>query len=244
MSRSRSLARIGLILGLAAAAGCTDADAPLRILQNQAPTSGCSFSQNPGTEFITRGRIDTESSEGYVFLATVKNFATISDNTTESQRIAFVEGADVNHAFPEGLFTPEELTAQNDSGIANFSTRFSGFVNPDGGTATFKFITMPKELIDAIGAKITDQVVPVRMDIQVFGDLGGGSFSSETFVYWVDVCKNCMLVNVGPCADIADGFEALEGGQCNPLQDIQTECCTAADSSLTCPAAPPIPIQQ
>jgi hypothetical protein len=225
---------------MALATGCTDADAPVRIMQNQAPLTGCTFSQNESTDFITRGRIDTMSTEGYIFLATVKNFAEVSDNVSESQRIAFVEGANVDHSFPEGLFSEEELTGLNDSGIANFSTRFSGSVTPSGGTATFQFVPLPKELLDAIGAKITDQTVSVRMDIQIFGDLGGGGFDSDVFSYWVDVCKDCMQVSVGTCASLAQDFEASTGGECNPLQDVQTQCCTEADNSLTCPATPPV----
>lgn len=241
MSRSRLLTSIVLIGGMAVATGCTDADAPVRIMQNQAPQPGCTFSQSESTDFITRGRIDTMSTEGYTFLATVKNFAEVQDGVGESQRIAFVEGANVDHSFPEGLFSEEELATLNENGFANFSTRFSGSVTPSGGTATFRFIPLPKELLDAIAPKLgDDQTVSVRMDMQIFGDLGGGGFDTDVFVYWVDVCRDCMQVSVGACATLAQDFEATTGGECNPLQDIQTQCCTEADQSLTCPASAPM----
>jgi hypothetical protein len=231
---------MNLVLALALSmilpgAGCTDADQPIIILQNQVPDEGCIIPVGTGSGFRPRGIIDTQSAAGYLFTPLVQNNA-VSISGNPNARLATIQGAEVGLTLQDPSVTVAE-------GDLSFTKRFSGTIQPDGGLTSFSFTIIDKRVLDAIAGVIEspDQRFEVLAEIKVFGTMAGGDLESVPFTYPVDVCEGCMRVDVGPCADLADDFVALEGGVCNPLQDVFTECCTALDESLTCPAVPPPP---
>jgi hypothetical protein len=223
---------------LIGAIGCTNADEPLIILQNQVPNAGCEIPSSRGTTFLPSGVIDTESAVGYIFNPVVQNNAVDTDNP--NLRTVLVEGAEIDLKFQSGAVDTSEADAYAAAGLTNFTKRFSGSIVPDGGTTSFSFEIIPKALLEALADKLGDpsQRLQVTAEVKIFGSMGGGGVESIPFVYPVDVCKGCMEVNVGECVDLNESFTPLEGGECNPLQDVITECCTASDGSEVCPAVP------
>ncbi|HUH05778.1 MAG TPA: hypothetical protein VML75_27495 [Kofleriaceae bacterium] len=216
-------------------AGCTDADQPVIILQNQVPDDGCIVPVGAGSDFRPRGIIDTQSGAGYLFTPLAQNNAAALDGNPTA-RLAIIEGAEV-------ALTLQDSAVSVAEGDTNFTKRFSGSIQPNGGLTSFAFTIIDKRVLDAIAGVIEtpDQRFEVLAEVRLFGTMGGGDLESIPFTYAVDVCTGCMRVNVGPCADLADDFVPLTGGKCNPLQDVFTQCCTELDESLTCPAAKPSP---
>ncbi len=77
----------------------------------------------------------------------------------------------------------------------------------------------------------------------MFGDLDGSDVESDPFIYPVEVCNGCMLIDNGDCAGLGDDFEGAQGGNpCNPLQDVPVDCCTSGgDAGLPGTVVPPRP---
>ena len=214
---------------------CTDGGDPLIILQNQVPGDGCTISASQSDTFISRGLIDTQADTGYLFNPIVQNNAVDPTTSTAPPRIATIQGAEVS-------LTPQAgFNLSVDDSLLHFTRKFGGTIQPSGGVTAFSFVILDKALLDAIGQSLAVGDDPVEVDakITVFGNLNGTGVESQPFSYPVLVCNGCMQRTVGTCATLAADFVASTGGQCNTLQDVYTDCCTAADGSLTCPAVPP-----
>jgi len=224
--------RVAAIFLAAAVAGCTDSGRALVILHNVAPGEGCTLSASEGGEFIARGRIDTQADTGYVFNPLVQNNAIAKGATEEAQRLALVEGADIDLSFMDG-FTPSgspDLTP---------TAYFSGAIDANGGITVFSFYLFDKQFMNESFANLaSDQVARIDAVVTVFGQLGGGDARSVPFHYSVDVCNGCMTVDLGACTGLPSDYEALAGGECNTLQDVPLECC---DDGTVCPAVPATP---
>lgn len=230
--------RFGLITAILAtlAVGCVDDDLSLVILQNQVAGPDCVIDATPTSAFRGRGIIDVQASGGYLFTPVVKNYAVTGGAVTEAQRLIQIEGADIELELPDGL-DPGGVPIQ-------FSSRFSGTVEPDGGTTSFSFVLLPKELLDALAGQLAadgSQIVSVKTTVSIFGRMAGSDIKSDPYIYWVDVCNGCMRQNVGSCTDLPAGFTPLTGGECNLLQDVPLECCTSSTDTLVCPATPEAP---
>jgi hypothetical protein len=226
-----------LIVILAMTAACTDGGRPLVIRNNLAPEEGCTFTVNSTAGAITRGRIDTQAADGYLFAALVENDAE-SGTGSDSQRRALIEGADVELSFPANV---EEMFADNEDFADDraFTQFFSGVVEPDGGKSYFTFVILPKQFMtNYLGFIGAGSTLEVTARIVLFGQLGGGSTESIPFNYTIDVCNGCMTVDLGACSDLPEDFEGSPGGICNTLQDVPLECC---DGNNVCPAVPPPP---
>ena len=224
---------VATVLTLGAAA-CTDSGKSVRVLQNQAPEPGCVVPTDQGA-FIPRGRIDTNADSGYLFTPLVQSTVTESENGS-TDRVMFIEGADVELSFAPGFFSDAEIGGLESSGLVNFSQAFSGSIFPDGFTS-FAFIVVPKPLLDAIGDKLSDGgATVVTASVTVFGELDGGDIESNPFNYPIEVCEGCMLIDNGPCTELPDDFEPLTGGNCQVLQDFPIDCCTSIDGDAVCPA--------
>ena len=235
----RSLAFIASI-SVVAVGACTDAGSSILIVQNQVPEMGCALDTDTQT-FRARGMIDTSSTQGYRLFPLVQNDTESISGNPSSQRGFVVEGAEIDLEFPDGLLTAEDISSLGEA--TSFTHRFSGFIAPDGGKATFDIVSMPLSVVQKIGEKITPaQVVGVRMDVKFFGTIAGGDVSSNTFAFWVDVCKECMQNVVGACNQLPDGVEYSTGGLCNSLQDIPIDCCDSG-AGLVCPPVAPEPQQ-
>lgn len=237
--------RMSLLTPLLAflAVGCVDDDLSLVVVQNQVPGDQCVISASPTDEFRARGIIDTNADAGYLFTPVVRNYAVTGGSITEAQRLIQVEGADVVLEIQPGVFTEEELDALREEQplLTEFSSRFSGVVEPDGGTTSFQFPIISEPLLEALATKLADDgsnTASVKATITIFGTMAGSNIESDPFTYWVDVCEGCMQVDLGSCTELPAGFVASEGGECNELQDVPLECCTSSTSELVCPAEP------
>ena len=221
---TKQLPLAGAICAALLSAACTEAGTTLIVLQNQAPDVGCVVSADRSSLFIPRGRIDAEADEGYLFTPLVQNVAESTGN--DSQRILFVEGADITLS---GDF-------QADAGLTAFSQAFSGSLLP-GDFASFAFIIVPEQLVAQLGGSLGEGgSIPVDAEITIFGTVDGGEVESQAFHYTVDVCDGCTRVNQGPCTSLPDGFMAETGGNCQPLQDGTIDCCESSAGGLVCPA--------
>ena len=246
MGLKTSIAALAVGTVAIVATSCTDAGSPLIIMQNQVPGDGCEVSSSLGDAYNPRGRIDTNAGAGYLFTPLVQNVATVESGNAHL-RAVFVEGADIDISIQSGFLTDEALAALDDAtrarldSLTKFSKRFSGVVEASGGMTSFAFTVIPLELMEEFLAPglVDGQLLELVVDVQVYGDLGGGEVTSPVFSYPIDVCKGCMKRDVGACADLSEGFVALEGGECVTLQDIPIDCCTTADSQELCPAAAP-----
>lgn len=228
-----AVAASAVLLGSA----CTDADNPLIILHNQVPDEGCIVPVNETGGFFSRGLIDTQAASGYIFTPLVQNNALPIDGNPNA-RIASVQGATVKISLQEG--TGIDLTSDAVAPLVNFTKRFSGTIQPDGGLGTFAFTIIDKALLTVLEGALgsPDQRLEVQAEVRIFGQMGGGDVDAVPFLYVVEVCNGCMQVDVGACSDLATDFVAKSGGECNVLQDVVLECCTELDNSLTCPAVP------
>lgn len=228
------IALAGALVVLGAA--CTDGGDPLIILQNQVPGEGCTISASQSDSFISRGLIDTQADTGYIFNPIVQNNSVDVATSTAPPRIATIQGAEVSLTLQSGF------SVSVDGSLLHFTRKFGGTIQPDGGTTAFSFVILDKALLDAIGGSLAVGDDPVEVDakITVFGNQNGTSVESQPFYYPILVCNGCMQRTVGTCDTLASDFVPSTGGQCNALQDFYTDCCTAADGSLTCPAAAPV----
>jgi hypothetical protein len=223
MMERKQRIRLCWTAALARAAGCTtESGESMVILQNQVPEAGCVIPGGATPTFRSRGVIDVESGDGYVFTPVVQSRVEGDD------RLIAVRGADVELTFPEGDFSADE-------GLTRFSQAFSGTIEP-GGSAGFGFIIIPRGLLDRIGDDLgSGGSMQVTAEVVVFGDLNGGDVESVPFIYPVDVCEGCLKIDNGDCGALPEGFEPSQGGECNLLQDAIVDCCTAGGTEF-CPA--------
>lgn len=220
---------IGLLVGLAAA-GCTDNDESLLILNNIAPGDMCVPQSNPSGTFITSGIIDvsiTDGNEtvGYIMTPVVQSL-TQTTTTTNAPRVTTIEGYNIDISF-------------EDSGSTSFSnlsfSRSLGVSIQPNSFAGFGIEIVPAQLLTDLNVGPGDARF-LSVDVQFFGKLDGGDIESNTFTYPVQVCNGCLISNVGACTDIPTGFVPNEGGECNLYQDFPLDCCQSDTFGLRCPA--------
>jgi len=225
-------------------AGCTTADAldhSLLILQNQAPGAQCTVSTSQFGTVLGRGFIDARSPRGYLFTPLVQNFAVTGDNIEVTQRIAFIEGAEVDLGF-DGALDSGQASVLDTLGVVHFSELFSIPVFPDGGVAALNFTIVPVEVLAALGEALPDgaqQFSTIDAAVTIFGSMGGGDFESQVFHYQIDVCDGCAVLDCGPCEAPSPECGSGAAGNCNALQDPPgvVECCTDGLGLLQCPVS-------
>lgn len=203
--------------------GCVDAADSLRILNNQEPQEGCQTTNADTGNFISFGRIDVAADFGYLFTPVVENRTRGSDLT---DRVAFVSGAVVNLELPDGVTEPAQ------SNLISFRQPFSGSIE-SGGTATFAFELISKDLLDHLAPQIGDgEVVRIFAEVEMKAEIDGSEVSSPIFTYPIEVSNGLIYENLGSCDALPD-IEFDEGGTCQPLQDGFAHCCDGADG-LVC----------
>lgn len=237
MTRHVHLLSLSLVGALALGA-CVDgdADAPMRIIGNVVPASGCVVDSSSNT-FYDDGVIQTDALAGYIFTPSVVNEITLRDGEARGPKTIYVTGARVEIDFYDPAF--DSLVV--DASLLRFQVPVAGAIDPGGGKAAFSFEVVPQELVVKIGerlATITDarQRTVLDVRIQMVGTKGGGSVQSNVFRYPVEVCIGCLLYDAGACATLPQGFSARTGGACQTAQDGVTDCC---DNGTTCPAVAP-----
>lgn len=239
MSRMSIRTASMLLLSMTASLGCVanQEDASVLILYNKAPGQGCVISPQEDGEIIGSGLIDAQAAYGYVFTPLVKNFARTTEYVNENQRLAFLDGVEVELDLEDGLFSQNEQEELANNNLTRFSVPFSAVVEPDGGTLALNFVLVPRALLVAMANKLTpgyDSTL-IEATISLYGSMAGGEIKTQEFKYWVEVCNECIAYDIGLC----EGEPQVEygGGYCNPLQDVgRTDCCTNSDGLLQCPA--------
>lgn len=210
-----------------AAAGCTvdNAGGAMFIVQNQVPEvegAGCILSPDENSLARQEGFMDLNQAQfGYDMYPLVESRVVVADTQTAEQRIVFVQGADI-----------ELRKAGSDEVIDEFSKRFSGSLDPEGGQRAF-FV----EVIEPESAPLLGDGDVVIASVEIFGELGGSRIESDPFEFPITICRGCLTIPIGDCAGLPAGFVASGGGECKP-QDAPLECCTDAEGEVVCPAAP------
>jgi hypothetical protein len=219
-------------------AGCVDndADAPMRIIANLAPSESCLVDPSTGA-FQDDGVIDTQAAGGYLFTPGVVNELTTIEGEALGPKTIYIERADVDITFYDT--TAFMASAFNEADL-HFSTPTSGSIDPNGGQTGFSFEIVPLRLIRALEPVIlsTDSdrtTLDVR--IQMFGVRGGNEVHSQVFRYPVQVCVGCTVADLGACELLPNDFNGSTGGVCQTFQDGLLQCC---DNFTVCPAQAPM----
>lgn len=215
------------IVGLALTA-CTDSGASLVIVNNLAPGAGCVPENSLSGTFISRGVIDANSDLGYIMTPVVQSVAESPAATSNATRIIQIEGYNVDITFED------DGPSSFDESLLSFSRSLGVSVLPSS-TAGFGVEIVPRQLLEQLSVSPGDSR-NLSVEIQLFGSIDGGDIESNTFVYPVEVCNGCLIADLGPCTELPSGFEGNSGGECNALQDLPLDCCTASGGATICPA--------
>jgi hypothetical protein len=225
------------------ASACTDAGSAILILQNQVPDAMCVASSSQTALFRTRGTMDLEAALGYQFFPLVMNVAEkLHDDP--SSRIFQIRGADIAIEIEDGILADEaDALVEDIRAKQNITQFFSGVVMPDGQTTAVSTVIVPRDLLDLIRAtgKIDQPgtTTLLQVDVTLFGEMDGHTKQAELFRYPIELCGDCMVVNIGACTAIPDSYTALTGFACGQSgrQDVGLECCTSSTGAEVCPAA-------
>lgn len=240
----RRVGPILIALATIAATGCTDDDASLIILHNQAPRPECDTSPSLTDDVRSSGVIDTSASVGYIFTPLIQNTATsMMGSSNTSQRNAIVEGANISLGLQPGVLSDSAVASLQESNLLNFSQAFRFTVFPDNSLFAASFVILPTALLDQLAPSLSGiGGINVTATIELFGKIGGGDLRSQEFAYPMFVCNGCLVNDLGPCDAVPQGTVVNTGGECQALQDpvkdpFTADCCTR-DGALTCPAVP------
>ncbi len=228
-----------LTVALGAFAACTsDAGGGIVIRQNLANDgASCSFSADSGNAFIARGTIALQSPLPYVLTPLLESNIVALDNQV-SQRTIQMRGARVSLSVAGATQAGTSATVDTASfpaGTLKFTSLFAAPLAPNGGLSVGQFDIVPASFLAALAGQLTGANVHVQVvaEVKVYGTLGGDEIESDPYYYPVTVCNDCIINTVGACPIAMEG--AL-GNPCNPYQDGQIDCCTAANGQLLCPA--------
>lgn len=213
-------------LAVAAPACAADSGDSMFILFNQVPNGeggDCTIPTAAGNEFRQSGRMDVTAPEfaTYEFYPVVESrLESLGDDL---QRTISIRGAEITLSEEGGGFSD------------SFTRLFSGSL-PPGGQGTFLVDLLDAghldELAGGLGAGDRTTVVA---EVVIFGDVSGGEIESDPFLYPIDLCNGCLIADLGACDTIPEGFVADSGGECNPFQDSNVECCEL-NGNQVCPA--------
>lgn len=228
-----------LTVALGAFAACTsDSGGGIVIRQNLANDGArCVFTADSGNAFIARGTIALQSPQPYVLTPLLESNIVALQNQV-SQRTIQTRGARVSLTIAGASQAGTSVMVNTTSfpaGALKFTSLFSAPIAPNGGLSVGEFDIIPTSFLEALGAQLTGASVHVQVvaEVKVYGTLGGDELESDPFYYPVTVCNDCVINPVGACPIAMKGSL---GNPCNPYQDGQIDCCTAADGQLLCPA--------
>jgi hypothetical protein len=228
----------GLGLGSAAlAAGCAanGGDESIVVLRNVVPTAGCVLTAMDTEVGISHGALDVTGATGYLFAAQLKSRIT-AVASQEDQRTIFVEGANVDIAFPgTTVFSAAELADMKAKGLTHFKAQFSTIISPNGGLSDVGFELIPGEIAIALAAKQGFAPVSADTSFTVLWTLAGGEVTSQTYHYPVTLMNGGFVHVTGQCSDLVSTFSPRVGNPCNPGQDGVVDCCLT-DGIRMCPA--------
>ncbi len=226
-----------VLLAAFALTGCkVEGSRTLLIVKNQPPEEGCVFSATEGELYLGQGIVDTNSPGGYLFTPIARNTAIADDALNPSRRTIVLEGAEVRLTLDSALVPEKEQEALRADGLLEFTQVFTATLAP-AGTAGLGFEIIPTDVLEFLAPLLGGERTLVTAEIVIFGKMANEStIESVPFVFPVYVCTDCMVANVGACADVTEDGEA--GYPCSGrLQDKLLECCTNSAMEAVCPAA-------
>jgi hypothetical protein len=236
-----ALGTLAIALGTLAtgATGClaSGGDESMLVLKNVMPASGCTFSPAETETGITHGALDVQGRTGYLFTAQIKSRVT-ADAGQQDQRTILITGANVDIAFPGSmLFTAADLDDLKARTLTHFKSLFASPLTPNGGLLDAQFELIPAELAAAIAARKGFGSVVALATFKVVGAFPGDDSeqTSQAYQYPVTIVEQGLVVDRGPCAQLATAFMPRTGNACNPVQDFVVDCCSNATVRL-CPA--------
>lgn len=235
-----TLGILGTALGAglpAATGGCvaSGGDESIVVLRNVVPSAGCVLTSMTSETGVSQGALDTEAHTGYVFSAQLKSRITAVAGA-EDQRTIFVQGANVDIAFPGStLFSDAELATLKSGALTHFKSEFSALLPPNGVISDVPFELIPAELVAMIAAKPGFTSASADASFTVLGQLAGGDVTSQTYHYPVTIVKQVLLIDKGDCSMVLASFMPRTGDPCNPGQDSAVDCCEGPDGRV-CPA--------
>jgi hypothetical protein len=215
--------RLALILLAMGACVADGGDEGFNIVHNLSPGNTCTLA--PGGAFISGGRIEVGSPNGYVLTPEFVSRITQSEGT-DAQRTIALRGARI------------ELTnAATGAAFAGgkFTSLFAASL-PPGGSSVAAFEVVPTSILDQV-AVTADTRVTILAKITPYGALGGSGdeLDGVEFQYPISVCSGCVAFNLGACP-LPAGTMIPAGNGCNQFQDGQVGCCATATGQLLCPA--------
>jgi hypothetical protein len=192
---------------------------------------------------IDRGLLDvgwvstTPGLTGYVVAPVMKNNIQPVTNSTiaTEKRTIQVTGVEVELRMPPGF--EDALTADE----KNFFAPSAGARIPPGGASTSPIFS---EILPATAAmKLTNLVAngrapsppTVTARVRPVGRIEDDVIRGEYADFPIELCKNCLLVNLGACPLPA---ERVAAGGCVPGSDVGATCCTQ-NGQLLCGAQAP-----
>lgn len=210
-----------VLAGLGACA--SNGDQGFVLLQNAAVTPGstiCMVTAEPNGPTISQGQIYSGSPSGYLASPIMESRITANAGQ-ELQRTIHVEGAHISLSVPSGGGTVSIGPNPHD---AYFSTELT----PNGGTAVASFELVPAAAVMSVGTGNATVVASVT----AFGTLAGDRIDAEPWLYSVQICSNCVVVDHGACPMTVGTLRA--GNPCNVFQDGIVDCCEDT-GGLLCP---------
>jgi hypothetical protein len=236
----RGIVTLGSTLGIGLAAltgGCTASggDASIIVLRNVLPQTGCVLTAMTSEVGVAQGALDAQFQRGYVFSAQLKSRITATTASAD-QRTIFIEGANVDIAFPGStLFSADDLASLKASGLTHFKSEFSTIIAPSG-LSDVGFELIPAELVVMAANKPGFTSVVADTSFTVLGELAGGEVTSQIYHYPVTILGAGLLHVTGNCSDLASSFTPRIGNPCNPGQDGIVDCCRDPAGRNVCPA--------
>jgi len=219
---------------------CVDSgDKGMVIVNNAAVSDSCVLTSNPDGAQRGHGTIYSGSPDAYVMTPVIQSRITTTDNVDTVSRTIQLRGADVKLTLKAvtieagGNFT----TTNPNKAYPPFSLFFSGSLPPGGFASAFVDLIPPSVLRDIHGMGGTNKIDgEVLAEIVIKGELpGGDGVETDPYFYPVNVCNDCVVVNLGVCP-LPMTIMPRGGNACNAFQDGNVDCCTDASNNLVCPA--------
>ena len=227
-------------LVVSAVSGCVDnnVDGGIFITKNLAPPSGtsCAFMANEGEPFLSQGTLDTRFSAAYVMHAQLKSRITASV-TQLDQRTVLIQGANVSITFPNAPASVTSAISALPADATQFRQLMSAPLAPNGGISDVSFVIISPAVSKAVFPLLSVdlQSVVAVANITVDGLMGGGTITSQTFAYPVNLTTG--LANDAGTCPLPMGFGTVRAGNvCGVAQDLPVDCCHEVTGQLRCPA--------
>jgi hypothetical protein len=178
-------ASLGAAMLVGNVAGCADdsGDSTIIILESKLPDADCKVTPSLDGIALTQGVINATMPRPFLAFPLMQNVAMSGTSAPASVRTFFASKMSIV------LTSPDPVTSAALS-PATFSTPVAFTLAPDGSFAVTGVNVMSQQQVADIGATLsgTRTSTLVNASIAVEGKMGGGSISSNTFDFPIEVC--------------------------------------------------------